>query len=113
MHLKKNTIRKIANECNCSTRTVIKWIKHYKANNEGDKRIITDDKSILKKINDLDLSRKATKRKSSILKKVANFISKKCADKTTGGRDNCSIRKILAIANRKFKLNKDLKHNLQ
>ena len=26
MHLKKNTIRKIANECNCSTSTVIKWI---------------------------------------------------------------------------------------
>ena len=112
MHLKKNTIRNIAYELNCSTRTVIKWIKHYKANNEGDKRIITDDKSILKKINDLDLSRKATKRKSSILKKVANFISKKCADKTTGGKDNCSIRKIVAIGNRKFKLNKDIKHKL-
>ena len=64
MHLKKNTIRKIANECNCSTRTVIKWIKHYKANNEGDKRIISKDKSILKIINTLDLSRIATKRKS-------------------------------------------------
>ena len=76
MYLKKNTIRNIANECNCSTPTVIKWIKHYKANNEDDKRIISDDKSILKKINNLDLSRKATKRKSSILKKLQILFQK-------------------------------------
>ena len=45
----------------------IKWIKHYKANNEGDKRIISDDKSILKIFNNLDLSGIATKRKSRLL----------------------------------------------
>ena len=35
--------------------------KELKANNEGDKRIIPDDKSILKKINNLNISRNTTK----------------------------------------------------
>ena len=47
-----------------------------------------------------------------MLKKVANFISKKCAKKTNDSQDNCLNRKIVGIENRKFKLNKDLKNKL-
>ena len=60
----------------------------------------------MKQINNVNLNRKARKSKSSIIRKVANFISKKCANKKTGGRDNCSIRNV-AIGNRKLKLKKD------
>ena len=113
LYLKKNTIRKIAEVCNCSTRTVMKWVKYFrKEMGDEKKEVLLDNESILKRINNIDLGRKSRKQKSSILKKVANYISKKCSNKTTGGTDNCSIRKIVAIGNRKFKLNKDLKHKL-
>lgn len=45
-------------------------------------------------------------------KKVRNYIYKKCANKTTGGKDNSSIRKVVALANKKFKLSKDPKKRL-
>jgi len=113
LYLKKNTIRKIAEVCNCSTRTVMKWVKYFrKEMGDEKKEVLLDNESILKRINNIDLGRKSRKQKSSILRKVANYISKKCSNKTTGGTDNCSIRKIVAIGNRKFKLNKDLKHKL-
>ena len=79
LYLKRNTIRKIANEYNCSTRTVMRWIKYYRSKAEDEKRrIIYDNELILKKINNINLKRKPIKKSSSILKKVANYITKKC-----------------------------------
>ena len=76
--MKKNTIRKIASECGCSTSTVMKWIKYYKQNqNENEKRGILDNEAIMKQINNINLNRKTRKSKSSIIRNVANFISKK------------------------------------
>ena len=82
----------------------MKWVKYFRNEMGGEKKeVLLDNESILKRINNIDLGRKSRKKKSSILRKVTNYISKKCSNKTTGGRDNCSIRKIVAIGNRKFK----------
>lgn len=97
LYLRKNKVTVIAQEFHSSTRTVLKWIKYYKNENGNDKIVDSDKESILKKKNKLNLSKKPTKRKSSILKKFANFISKKCANKITGSQDNCSIRKLLIL----------------
>ncbi len=121
-HLKKYTIRAIAKNCNCSTRTVLKWVDICKNLKEQDNKndIYKDpnteaeknEEDILKEINKIDLKRKIRKGKSTIPRKVKNYIFKKWTNKTTGGKDNSSIRKIVAIGNKKYKLNKDPKHKL-
>ena len=63
LYLKRNTIRKIADECKCSTRTVMKWINHYRMKLENEKNnVVLDNESILNKINNIDLSRKSRKK---------------------------------------------------
>ena len=94
---------------NCSTRTVLRWINIYKNSKKQDNKnevyknqqssAEKNDEEILKEI-EIELKRKKRKKrkgKSTIPIKVKNFIFKKCANKTTGGKDNIYIRKIVAI----------------
>ena len=62
LYLKKNTIRKIAEVCNCSTRTVMKWVKYYRKEMESEKKEVLDNESILRRINNIDLGRKLRKK---------------------------------------------------
>lgn len=62
LYLKKNTIRKIAEVCNYSTRTVMKWVKYFrKGMGDEKKEVLLDNESILKRINNIDLGRKSRK----------------------------------------------------
>ena len=111
-YLRKNTIRKIANICNCSTKTVVKWIKIYKETKTDNRKDNMNEERILNEIKNVNLKRKKRKGIITITKKVRNYIYKKCANKTTGRKDNSSIRKVVALANKKFKLSKDPKKRL-
>jgi len=63
-------------------------------------------KFILNELDKIDLSRRKARRKpTTISKRIQNYLYKQFSNKRTGGKDNRSITKVMARANKKFKLN--------
>ena len=64
------------------------------------------EKQILADLNAIDLSKKKRDRKrfTYIPFKIQQYLYKQFADKRTGGKEGRSIRKVIARANKKFKL---------
>ena len=64
------------------------------------------EKEILADLNAIDLSKKKRDRKrfTYIPYKIQQYLYKQFADKRTGGKEGRSIRKVIAKANKKFKL---------
>jgi len=63
------------------------------------------EKQILEDLDKIDLSRKKRKVKPSFIPfKIQQYLYKQFADRRTGGKEGRSIRKVVAKANKKFKL---------
>ena len=63
------------------------------------------EKQILEDLSKMDLTRKKRKGKvTRIPHKIQQYLYKQFADKRTGGKEGRSIRKVIAKANKKFKL---------
>ena len=64
------------------------------------------EKQILADLNSIDLSKKKRDRRrfSYIPYRIQQYLYKQFADKRTGGKEGRSIRKVIAKANKKFKL---------
>ena len=74
--------------------------KDKKLNEEGIK-----DKYILNELDKMDLSRRKAKRNpTSISKRIQDYLYKQFSNKRTGGKDNRSIMKVMAKANKIFNL---------
>ena len=63
------------------------------------------EKQIISDLNQIDLTKKKIKKRISLIPhKIKLYLYKQFADKRTGGKEGRSIRKVIAKANKKFKL---------
>ena len=66
------------------------------------------EKYIMSELDKIDLSRRKAKRKpTSISMRIQKYLYKQFSNKRTGGKDNRSIMKVMAKANKKFNLKEE------
>jgi len=100
------TLTKISKELNCTIKTAKKWVDRYKCFIEKRKNQGNPIQNIDKEFN---FNSKEKKRKISIPYNVQNYVLKKCANKSTGGKDGISLNFLISQINHSKSLRRRLK----